>query len=484
MGADRAAPRGPGPRRSGCGRGVADLDGGVRPSGGSSRPARPSTPNDSLLLATSSSGEAAIFAGWSRRPARTSKHARLGPRAESTPKTAAASWAPARGRRPRGRRPPRARRRGLRGRRATAYDGSARAARCRHDGSAPADNAPGSSSGSGRRAARRQRPATARRRLLRTSSGRLRGPATVARTRTVARRASATSGATIAPASDVLPRGGAGNAVEASRPRTATRAPTTFRRRLRAARGNDRLADFSTYGVTSVDLAAPGVDIYSTYYDAARAEQPRRRRHVDGGATWPRPRLLGQHPELTPWQAREMLLAARTRRPAPEIATGGRRSSPPSRPRPDRAPLAGPAARSRGSRGDSPPTPVRRTTPPPRPAGARRADPADRVESPPRRRPAGRRLGEREVPDALEAHELALRRGGGDPARGRGGVPRSCSPAIASIGIRRWRARSARAARPSRGRAVRRRGGSDVGERGAAPRRRRASASEKGKLAS
>ena len=48
---------------------------------------------------------------------------------------------------------------------------------------------------------------------------------------------------------------------------------------------SDRLLDFSNYGAKSVDLAAPGDDVYSTVPPVVRPERLRGlQRHLDGGA--------------------------------------------------------------------------------------------------------------------------------------------------------------------------------------------------------
>jgi large repetitive protein len=153
-----------------------------------------------------------------------------------------------------------------------------------------------------------------------------------------------------------------------------------------ATDGNDGLASFSNYGATSVDLAAPGDRILSTYYDRNSRSNAyayldgtsMATPHVAGAAAL----LLGQHPELTPWQAREMLLAGAHPEAglAGKVATGGRldvlatlnAAAPPATETPV-ADTVAPQARLTVAQPSTPATPVTPTpTPAPAPAAPAR----------------------------------------------------------------------------------------------------------------
>ncbi len=88
---------------------------------------------------------------------------------------------------------------------------------------------------------------------------------------------------------------------------------------------NDRLASFSNYGATTVDLAAPGVDIYSTVpngghasYSGTSMATP----HVSGVAAL----ILSKYPDLTNEQVKARLLNGVDKLPQLEgkVLTGGR----------------------------------------------------------------------------------------------------------------------------------------------------------------
>jgi subtilisin family serine protease len=84
-----------------------------------------------------------------------------------------------------------------------------------------------------------------------------------------------------------------------------------------ATGGNDELADFSNYGANTVDIAAPGVDILSTWPIGMRTSTNERPGYdwlsgtsmatpeVSGAAAL----LLSQDDTLTPWQVRAKLIA-------------------------------------------------------------------------------------------------------------------------------------------------------------------------------
>src|SRR4051795_4044224 len=99
-----------------------------------------------------------------------------------------------------------------------------------------------------------------------------------------------------------------------------------------ATGADDQLASFSDYGATSVDLAAPGVDILSTY-PTALSPDPSFPYKWLSGTSMATPEVAGaaalvldQDPTLTPWQLREKLTSSAEKVPALEgkVASGGR----------------------------------------------------------------------------------------------------------------------------------------------------------------
>src|SRR3954468_6629540 len=99
-----------------------------------------------------------------------------------------------------------------------------------------------------------------------------------------------------------------------------------------ATGADDQLASFSDYGAKSVDLAAPGVDILSTYPTALSADPSFPYKWLSG-TSMATPEVAGaaalvldQDPSLTPWQLREKLTSSAEKVPALEgkVASGGR----------------------------------------------------------------------------------------------------------------------------------------------------------------
>src|SRR3954464_3665015 len=99
-----------------------------------------------------------------------------------------------------------------------------------------------------------------------------------------------------------------------------------------ATDADDNLAYFSDYGAQSVDLAAPGVDILSTYPTALSADPSFPYKWLSGTSmatpevTGAAALVLSQTPALTPWQLREKLTSSAEKVPALEgkVASGGR----------------------------------------------------------------------------------------------------------------------------------------------------------------
>jgi subtilisin family serine protease len=155
-----------------------------------------------------------------------------------------------------------------------------------------------------------------------------------------------------------------------------------------ATGGDDRLAGFSDYGATSVDIAAPGVDILSTYPTSFGNSSDYGAYQWLSGTSMAAPEVtgaaalvLGQDPDLSPWQLREKLMDSthKVDALAGKVASGGRLDvaaalevPAPTDATPDSSEIA-PAARAVDT---APSTPAAPATPAPQPAPAVPSSPA------------------------------------------------------------------------------------------------------------
>jgi subtilisin family serine protease len=150
-----------------------------------------------------------------------------------------------------------------------------------------------------------------------------------------------------------------------------------------ATGGDDQLASFSNYGARSVDIAAPGVDILSTYPTALSTGFQQGPYEWLSGTSMATPEVtgaaalvLGQDPTLTPWQLREKLMNSVRKVPGLEgkVASGGRLdvAAALAVPAPTGAPpvssSVAPAPRTSAPATTAPTTPAPPVTPAPAPA--------------------------------------------------------------------------------------------------------------------
>jgi thermitase len=145
-----------------------------------------------------------------------------------------------------------------------------------------------------------------------------------------------------------------------------------------ATGGHDELASFSNYGASTVDLAAPGVDILSTY-PRGTGDQGLADYEWLSGTSMATPEVAGAAAlmlsadgSLTPWQVRAKLMAGVDPVPAlaGKVASGGRldvynalnAAAPPADTAPKAAALA-PAARGKAPAPSAPATPATPSVP-------------------------------------------------------------------------------------------------------------------------
>ena len=180
-----------------------------------------------------------------------------------------------------------------------------------------------------------------------------------------------------------------------------------------ATGGKDELADFSNYGAHSVDIAAPGVDILSTYPTSMASNSVPGYAWLDG-TSMATPEVTGAaalvwsaNPDLTPWQVRSVLMAGADQVPGLQgkVASGGRldvlgamdAAAPPAVPQPAAA------AEAPQPRQSATPAPAAPTTPAPPYA----APAPSTLTPPPATSPAPDRTAPAVTPALAGRHRLA-----------------------------------------------------------------------------
>jgi subtilisin family serine protease len=146
-----------------------------------------------------------------------------------------------------------------------------------------------------------------------------------------------------------------------------------------ATGGHDELASFSNFGAQSVDIAAPGVDILSTYPTGMRSNSKPGYEYLDG-TSMATPEVSGaaalvltKDPTLTPWQVRSKLMAGADQVAGLQgkVASGGRldaygamnAAAPPAEAQPFAAAEAPTARTTRTTTPTTTPTPTAPSTP-------------------------------------------------------------------------------------------------------------------------